>query len=159
MTASTPRFPNSVTSRERQPSAERTRSKRSRSIKGIVTSSASTPRFSSSWVRRWTCRSAPPPENGDCTAATRTRGAFTFESAGGGRSRLRDPTDHGVILRAEEHRVQARVVLRALLESVAGRYWREEFDAKFPEPGRVAEKAERFGWHRAHVRGIEIERV
>src|SRR5687767_15205665 len=100
-------------------------------MSGIVTRSASIPLATSSSVSRRTCRSAPPPEKGDWTAATRTRGALTRR--GFRASRRRHATDHGVVLRPEEHRVQPRVVLRALFEPLRVGKGREELDAELAE--------------------------
>src|SRR5438309_6572211 len=145
MTASTARPPNSVTSSDRQASADRTRSNLSRSMSGIVTRSASTPRARSSSVSRRTWRSAPPAENGLCTAATRTRGGVfktgNPENAGGlAGSRDRHAPDHRIVLRAEEDRVQPRVVFGPLVQTHRGGKRREELDRQVPEARGVAEE-------------------
>src|SRR5690242_11708474 len=154
MTASTGRAPTSERSRLRHATAERIRSKRSRSTSGIETRSASTPRRLSSSVRRRTCRSAPPSANGVWTARTRTRGA----SFKGGGSERHAP-DERVVLRAEQQRVELAVVLRRLVEALRVRERRAILDARVREAGGLGQEAQRLGRHGANVRRVEVERA
>src|ERR1700737_1916279 len=158
MTASTGRPPTSDRSRVREASALRIRSKRSRSINGIVTRSASIPLSPSSCVRRRTCRSAPPSEKRVWTARTKTRGGFMAgkrktENGKRGSSRFvsrfpipdsrraRHARDERIVLLSEEKAVQLRVVLGALLEPVGRRERSVVFDSGLRKPGGLGEKS------------------
>src|SRR5438309_8429636 len=160
MTASTGRPPTSVRSRVRQAAALRIRSKRSRSINGIVTRSDSIPLARSSCVRRRTCRSAPPSEKGVWTARTRTRGEFMAgkrktENGKRGSSRFvsrfpipdsrraRHARDERIVLLGEEQPVQLRVILRALLEALRRGQRGVVLDSRLRKPGCLGKEGER----------------